>query len=130
MITRIPTPIFKYFFSRSVLGSQQNSSEVQWLPIYQLPLTCIASHCQDSTSECYLCYNCFGTSLSLQAHNWCGENAIKTGKISKEKYGLSKDKKSILMFNGSLGSSTMNAKLVFLKRDFYFISKVVNGEKF
>lgn len=49
---------------------------------------------------------------AVMTGNPCGENAIKIDKISKEKYGLNKDKKAILMFNGSLGSATMNAKLV------------------
>ena len=49
---------------------------------------------------------------AVMTGNPCGENAIKAEKINKEQYGLSRDKKAILMFNGSLGSATMNAKLV------------------
>lgn len=44
--------------------------------------------------------------------NPCGENALKIKKISKEKYGLTKDKKSILIFSGSLGSNVVNKKMI------------------
>ena len=53
---------------------------------------------------------------AVMTGNPCSENAIKINKINKENYGLDKNKKSILIFNGSLGSSTMNDKLIeFLK---------------
>lgn len=44
--------------------------------------------------------------------NPVSENALKKEKISKTKFGLSKDKKAVLIFNGSLGSSVMNEKIV------------------
>lgn len=44
--------------------------------------------------------------------NPVSENAIKRDKISKESYGLSKNKKCVLIFNGSLGSSVINEKMV------------------
>lgn len=43
--------------------------------------------------------------------NPCGENALKNKRIDKTKFGLNRDKKSILIFNGSLGSETMNKKM-------------------
>ena len=53
---------------------------------------------------------------AVMTGNPCSENALKIKKISKENYGLSKDKKSILIFNGSLGSSVVNEKMLdFLK---------------
>lgn len=39
--------------------------------------------------------------------NPCSENAIKSQNISKEKFGLSKNKKAVLIVMGSLGSSRM-----------------------
>lgn len=44
--------------------------------------------------------------------NPCSEAAIKTKKISKTQYGLTKDKKAVLIFSGSLGSAAMNQKLL------------------
>lgn len=44
--------------------------------------------------------------------NPCSENALKVKKISKENYGLDKNKNSVLIFNGSLGSSVMNDKMI------------------
>jgi len=43
--------------------------------------------------------------------NPCGENAIDAKAISKTKYGLKPKKQSILMVQGSLGSSSMNNKM-------------------
>ncbi len=44
--------------------------------------------------------------------NPCSEEALKAKKISKEQYGLTKNKKSVLIFNGSLGSTTMNKQML------------------
>ena len=44
--------------------------------------------------------------------NPAGSNALKVPKISKTKYGLHEDKKGILIFNGSLGSKTVNDKMI------------------
>ena len=44
--------------------------------------------------------------------NPVAENAIKGEKISKTNYGLSKNKKSVLIFSGSLGSSVINEKMI------------------
>lgn len=54
---------------------------------------------------------------AVMTGNPCSENAIKIKRISKENYGLDKNKKSILIFNGSLGSSTMNEKLLEYLKD-------------
>lgn len=43
--------------------------------------------------------------------NPCGENAINIKKMPKTKYGLSKDKKCVLIVQGSLGSSIINEKM-------------------
>lgn len=43
--------------------------------------------------------------------NPVGEGALKKEKIDKTKYGLSKNKKSVLIFNGSLGSKSINEKI-------------------
>lgn len=44
--------------------------------------------------------------------NPCSENALLAKKMDKTKYGLSRNKKAILIFNGSLGSSTVNDKMI------------------
>ena len=54
---------------------------------------------------------------AVMTGNPCSENAIKIKRISKETYGLDKNKKAILIFNGSLGSSTMNDKLLEYLKD-------------
>lgn len=54
---------------------------------------------------------------AVMTGNPCSENAIKIKRISKENYGLDKNKKAILIFNGSLGSSTMNDKLLEYLKD-------------
>ena len=43
--------------------------------------------------------------------NPVGEDAIKKKKINKTQFGLSKNKKAVLIFNGSLGSKVINDKL-------------------
>lgn len=44
--------------------------------------------------------------------NPVSEGAIKKKKIDKTQYGLSKNKRSVLIFNGSLGSKSINEKLL------------------
>ena len=44
--------------------------------------------------------------------NPCSEKAIKMRKANKEKYGLSKSKKLVLIVMGSLGSKTINDKII------------------
>ncbi len=44
--------------------------------------------------------------------NPVSEGALKKKKISKTSYGLSTNKKSVLIFNGSLGSKAINEKLL------------------
>lgn len=44
--------------------------------------------------------------------NPCSERALAIPKISKTEYGLSKSKKFVLMVQGSLGSSSVNEKMV------------------
>jgi len=44
--------------------------------------------------------------------NPCSESAIETTKISRTKFGLSENKKFILMVQGSLGSSSINEKML------------------
>ncbi len=43
--------------------------------------------------------------------NPCSENAINTDIVSKEKYGVSINRKLVLIVSGSLGSSTINNKM-------------------
>ena len=43
--------------------------------------------------------------------NPCGEKAINTPKVNKETFGLSEDKKLVLIVMGSLGSKTINEKM-------------------
>lgn len=43
--------------------------------------------------------------------NPVGEGAIKKKRIDKTQFGLSKNKKSVLIFNGSLGSKAINDKI-------------------
>lgn len=53
---------------------------------------------------------------AVMTGNPCSENALNVKKISKENYGLTKGKKSILIFSGSLGSTKINEKMLdFLK---------------
>jgi len=44
--------------------------------------------------------------------NPCSERALEMPKISKTKYGLSKSKKFVLMVQGSLGSTSVNEKML------------------
>lgn len=54
----------------------------------------------------------FDESKTVFTGNPCSERALKIPNISKTKYGLSKDKKFVLMVQGSLGSSSINAKIL------------------
>ena len=54
----------------------------------------------------------FDESKVVFTGNPVSENAIKAEKISKTKYGLHASKKSVLIFNGSLGSSSINNKMI------------------
>ena len=44
--------------------------------------------------------------------NPCSENALDIKKVSKEKYGVNKNSKLVLIVSGSLGSSTINEKMI------------------
>lgn len=50
----------------------------------------------------------FKKNKAILTGNPCSENAIKLDMISKEKYGLDKFKKMVLIVMGSLGSKTIN----------------------
>lgn len=50
--------------------------------------------------------------------NPCSEKAIKMKKANKENYGLDKNKKIVLIVMGSLGSRTVNDKIVSFLNDF------------
>jgi len=54
----------------------------------------------------------FNKDKVLFTGNPCSENALTIKRVSKTKYGLSKDKKAILCVQGSLGSAVMNDKMV------------------
>lgn len=54
----------------------------------------------------------FDEAKTVFTGNPCSERALKTPKISRTKYGLSKDKKFVLMVQGSLGSTTVNEKML------------------
>lgn len=49
--------------------------------------------------------------------NPVGEGALNKKKISKTKYGLSNNKKAVLIFNGSQGSETVNRKMIDYLKD-------------
>ena len=50
--------------------------------------------------------------------NPCSEKALKMKKANKEEYGLAKNKKLVLIVMGSLGSKTVNDKIVSFLNDF------------
>ena len=56
--------------------------------------------------------NEFPKEKTIFTGNPCSENAIKTEKISKTKFGLSKDKKSVLIVMGSLGAKKVNEFMI------------------
>ena len=49
---------------------------------------------------------------AIMTGNPVSENALKIDKINKEQFGMSRDKKGILIVSGSLGSSVVNQKMV------------------
>ncbi len=53
----------------------------------------------------------FAKEKTVFTGNPCGERALSIPKISKTKYGLHKDKKFVLMVQGSLGSTSVNEKM-------------------
>lgn len=54
----------------------------------------------------------FPSEKAVLTGNPCSEKAVNMKKAKKENYGLSKDKKLVLIVMGSLGSSTVNDKIV------------------
>lgn len=54
----------------------------------------------------------FTTNNVILTGNPCSENALKIKKIDKTKFGLDKKKKTVLFVNGSLGSDTVNEKMI------------------
>ena len=50
--------------------------------------------------------------------NPCSQNAINMKKANKEEYGLSKNKKLVLIVMGSLGSKTINDKIISFLNEF------------
>ena len=56
--------------------------------------------------------NCFPKDKVVLTGNPCSEKALKMKKAKKEDYGLDKDKKLVLIVMGSLGSKTINDKIV------------------
>ena len=54
----------------------------------------------------------FNENKAVFTGNPCSERAISTPKISKSKFGLHAGKKFVLMVQGSLGSSSVNAKML------------------
>ncbi len=53
----------------------------------------------------------FDENKTIFTGNPCSERALTIPKISKTKYGLHKDKKFVLMVQGSLGSTAVNEKM-------------------
>ena len=62
--------------------------------------------------------NEFPKEKAVLTGNPCSEKAIKMKKANKETYGLNKNKKLILIVMGSLGSRTVNDKIVSFLNDF------------
>ena len=56
--------------------------------------------------------SCFPKEKAVLTGNPCSEKAIKMKKANKEDYGLNKNKKLVLIVMGSLGSRTVNDKIV------------------
>ena len=54
----------------------------------------------------------FDESKTIFTGNPCGEQAINAKKISKTKYGIKESSKFVLMVQGSLGSSSVNEKML------------------
>ena len=56
--------------------------------------------------------NYFDKSKTIYTGNPCSERALEMEPIDKKKFGLHKNKKFILMVQGSMGSPAMNAKMM------------------
>ena len=56
--------------------------------------------------------NYFDKDKTVYTGNPCSERALKIEPIAKEKFGLHKRKKFVLMVQGSMGSPAMNAKMM------------------
>lgn len=61
---------------------------------------------------------CFPKEKVVLTGNPCGENAIKMKKANKTAYGLSENKKLVLIVMGSLGSKTINDKITSFIKNF------------
>ena len=55
---------------------------------------------------------CFPKKKAVLTGNPCSEKALNMKKANKEKYGLTKNKKLVLIVMGSLGSTTVNNQIV------------------
>lgn len=62
--------------------------------------------------------DCFPKDKVVLTGNPCSEKAINMKKANKEDYGLNKDKKLVTIVMGSLGSKTVNDKIVSFLNDF------------
>ena len=62
--------------------------------------------------------NCFPKEKVVLTGNPCSEKALGMKKANKEDYGLSKNKKLVLIVMGSLGSRSVNDKIVSFLNDF------------
>ncbi len=56
--------------------------------------------------------NCFPKGRAIYTGNPCSEKAIKMQPMDKKKYGLSDNKKLVLIVMGSLGSTSVNNKIL------------------
>ena len=77
--------------------------------------------------------NEFPKEKTIFTGNPCSENAIKTEKISKTKFGLNKDKKSVLIVMGSLGAKKVNEFMIealplFKDKDYEFLYVTGNND--
>lgn len=54
----------------------------------------------------------FNSNNVVLTGNPCGENALKSKRISRTTLGMDKDIPAVLIFNGSLGSKTVNDKMI------------------
>ena len=77
--------------------------------------------------------NEFPKEKTIFTGNPCSENAIKTEKISKTKFGLSKNKKSVLIVMGSLGAKKVNEFMIealplFEGKDYEFLYVTGNND--
>ena len=77
--------------------------------------------------------NEFPKDKTIFTGNPCSENAIKTEKISKTKFGLDKNKKSVLIVMGSLGAKKVNEFMIdalplFKDKDYEFLYVTGNND--